>query len=490
MASIVAPAFVRGRIVSDKLVSFGGRGGTASFDTPDPQSLLPSLPLRDPAALSDVHELPFDEIVSYLDELGRRLGLADNEHLQEALELSEQWADLTAPLMRASFAQLPALFEANAVREIAETTIGTPYLEGWVAQRMSDGRTVSVRAMGARTVHIVAGNSPLISALSIVRNAIVRSDAIIKTPSNDPLTALAIARTMADMDPDHPITRHISVAYWKGGDTAVEEVLYRPLNVEKIVAWGGLASVTHVKRYVQPGLELISLDPKRSATIIGPEAFESEATLRDVARRAATDIGALNQLGCVNARVIYVASGLDDEGIGRANELGEAIYAELQRLPTAVSTKAKWFDPELRASIDALRSSPDWYRVYGGNDGEGALIVSQLDEPVDFHRSLSGRVANLVPVDDPADAMPAMNAYTQTVGIYPESLKTSLRDRLPLHGAQRLVSLGYAAHPHFAPPQDAIEPVRRMAKWIVDESCDPDVVAPLWDHDREGAHAS
>src|SRR5947209_4348833 len=107
MASIVAPAFVRGRIVSDKLVSFGGRGGTASFDAPDPQSLLPSLPLRDPAALSDVHELPFDEIVSYLDELGRRLGLADNEHLQEALERSEQWADLTAPLMRASFAQLP-----------------------------------------------------------------------------------------------------------------------------------------------------------------------------------------------------------------------------------------------------------------------------------------------------------------------------------------------------------------------------------------------
>jgi hypothetical protein len=31
-----------------------------------------------------------------------------------------------------------------------------------------------------------------------------------------------------------------------------------------------------------------------------------------------------------------------------------------------------------------------------------------------------------------------------------------------------------------AAPQDAIEPVRRMCKWIVDETCDPDVVFPMW----------
>ena len=67
----------------------------------------------------------------------------------------------------------------------------------------------------------------------------------------------------------------------------IEEQLYRPEKIEKIVAWGGFASVKHVTRYLQPGLELIALDPKRSATIIGPEAFESEETLREVALRAA-----------------------------------------------------------------------------------------------------------------------------------------------------------------------------------------------------------
>jgi hypothetical protein len=475
MHTPVAPAFIRGTTVADELVTFAARSGDPGFRAPDPSSFVGSLPLRDPRLLADVHELAFEEIVGYLDELGRRLRLSENEHLQEAVDASVQWADMTPPLIRASFEQLPMLFEADAIREMADAAVGIPFLEGWMQRRMADGRLASVRAMGARTVHIVAGNSPLISALSIIRNAIVRSDAIVKSPSNDPLTALAIARTMGEMAPDHPITRHISVAYWKGGDAEIEGRLYQPGLVEKIVAWGGFASVKHVAQYIQPGLELISLDPKRSATIIGPEAFRSPATTSEVALRAAVDVGALNQLGCVNARVIFVAAEVD-----RVNLLGEQIYERLLRLPARVSTSAKRFDPELRAAVDALRSSPEWYRVYGGAHGEGAVIVSQLDEPVEFHRSLSGRVANVVPVADPHDAIRWISASTQTVGVYPDSLKLRLRDLLPLHGAQRLVSLGYAADPSVAMPQDAIEPMRRMAKWIVDETCEPGDLAPLW----------
>jgi hypothetical protein len=93
---------------------------------------------------------------------------------------------------------------------------------------------------------------------------------------------------------------------------------------------------------------------------------------------------------------------------------------------------------------------------------------------------LSGRVANLVPVASLERVTAAVTAYTQTVGVYPESLKETLRDILPLYGAQRLTSLGYACHVSVAAPQDAIEPVRRMCKWIVDETCDPDVVFPMW----------
>jgi hypothetical protein len=474
------PAFIRGELVEGDWVPFGGRGRDAGFEATDPHALAPRLPLASPAAMADLQAVPFDEILDVLEGLGAALEFEKNAYIQEAYEAGLVAANYPPSILKNSYTTLPYAFRREAIREIAESRIGIAHLEGWVERTLSDGRSLRVRAFGARALHIPAGNGGLVSAITIIRNAITRSDAIVKAPSNDPLTALAIARTLAEVAPDHPLTRHLSVAYWKGGDTAIEEALYRPEHIEKIVAWGGFASVKHVTRYIQPGLELISLDPKRSATIIGPEAFADEATLREVALRAACDIGVANQEACASARVIYVHCGTDAAGLDSANRLGEAIYDALIALPDSISTKPKTFDRELRDHLAASRMVEDWFRVIGGEDDEGAIIVSQIDEPVDYSPMLSGRVANVVPVDSLDRVTDAVNAYTQTVGIYPESLKRELRDRLPLFGAQRLTSLGYACHVTSAMPQDAIEPVRRMCKWIVDEECDPEKVFPMW----------
>lgn len=239
-------------------------------------------------------------------------------------------------------------------------------------------------------------------------------------------------------------------------------------------------SVKHVTQFIQPGLELISLDPKRSATIIGPEAFASEQTLEEVASRLACDIGVANQEACASARVVYVLCGTDAAGMANINRLGDLTYQKLMGLPEYITSKPKTFNRELAEHLDATRMDDTFYRIVGGEDLEGAIIVSQFDEPVDYSSMLSGRVANLVPVDSIEKVTAAVTALTQTVGIYPESLKEQLRDQLPLFGAQRMTSLGYACSPATAMPQDAIEPLRRMCKWIVEETCDPAKVYPLW----------
>ena len=480
MSAIIAPAVIRGQILTDDLVGFGGRGGEMEFLSPDPMKLIDRLPLRDPGSMRRLYTLTIDDIIDFLVELGPQLDPAKNEFMQEALEQSYGATDLTPPILRWQYSLIPHFLARDMVRGYIDVPIGIPYVEGWQPTTLADGRTASIRAMGARCLHITAGNSPITAIITLVRNALTRSDCIIKSPSNDPFTAVALARTMASIAPDHPLTQHFSVAYWKGGSVDFEERLYQPRNIEKIIAWGGFASVKHVTRYIQPGLELISLDPKRSATIIGHETFADEATMRDAARRAATDVGASNQTGCSSARVILVESGTDDTGLARLRQFGEMIYEAMLGLPGNVSTIPKRFDAELRADIQGLRATPDFYEVIGGRDDEGAIILSKLDEVVDFYPKLSGRVANLVPIDDLADVGRFVNAYTQTVGVYPESLKLKLRDELPLYGVQRFVTLGYAMTANPALPQDAIEPVRRMVKWIVDESCPVESCPPLW----------
>lgn len=479
-SAYTVPLFLRGDVITDDLVSFGTRGGGAQFETPDMSKFVARLPLASPMAMADLYDVSFDEILDVLQALGDALVFETNPHLQEAYEAALLANPLPADMLKTSYQILPPLFARANVLEVAESQVGLDYLNGWVAHKLADGRELRVRAFGSRVLHIPAGNGGLVSAVTILRSVITRCDTIIKVPSNDPMTAVAIARTLADVAPDHPITRHLAVAYWKGGDVAVEEPLYRPEHIEKIVAWGGLASVKHVTRYVQPGLELIALDPKRSATIIGSQAFSDEPTMREVARRAAIDIGVANQEGCANARVIYVMSGTDTAGIANANRLGEMIYQELTSLPAFISTPPLYPSRELYEHVEASRLTEDWYRVIGGERREGAIIVSQFDSAVDYSAMLSGRVANIVPVDNIDKVTDAVTAYTQTIGIYPESLKNELRDKLPLFGAQRMTSLGYACSVAIAMPQDAIEPIRRMCKWIVEEECDPDVVIPLW----------
>jgi hypothetical protein len=477
----VVPAVIRGEIVTEGLVEWPLRSDGSVFRSPDPALLRDRLPLRSPQLMADLYELTLDDICDYLEALGGALDLDVNPYLREACEASFLAAPTTPPIVEFEYRTIASMFRRPIVMAIAES-IGRDYLEGWVGQAMPEGHTSYVRAFGARCVHIVAGNSPLLTAWTIVRNAVIRGDALIKLPSNDPFTGPAIARTMVEMAPDHPLTRHLSVAYWKGGSESIESALYQPCNVEKIVAWGGFASLKHVTRYLQPGIELIALDPKRSASLIGREAFATEASLDDAAQRLAFDIGALNQEGCVNARVAYVCCGTDADAIAALEDFGRRVFEHLKSLPDCWSTPPKHgINRDLMAELKALRLDDEWFTVIGGDANEGAVIVSKIPEPVNFVKLLSDRVANIVPVTSVDEMLARVDASTQTVGVYPDSLLDPLGDRLALSGAQRVVSLGYATALSMATPaQDAIEPLRRMCKWVVRDHCDPSVVTPGW----------
>ena len=260
----VAATIIRGVVVEENLVAFQGRGDSLTFATPDPRIYVGRLALQSPADFRDLYELSFDDILDFLEELGARLDIETNSYMQLAREYTYATSHLTKPLIDKSFRGLPGQFARDKIRRQADSTIGLDYLNGWVENMLEGGPTISVRAFGARGLHIIPGNGPSSAAGTLIRCAFTRSDCIIKTPSNGPFFAPAIGRTMCDMAPDHPITRHFAVSYWRGGDVEVEERICQPSKIDKIVAWGGFASVKHITRYLQPGLELIALDPKNS----------------------------------------------------------------------------------------------------------------------------------------------------------------------------------------------------------------------------------
>jgi len=471
MSSPIAPIIIRGEIIESDLIEYPGRGDVMTFRAPDPKKFASRLPLPSPGDLADLYDLSLEDILDYLEELGDRLDINKNEHLQRSRELTYDATHLPRALVDMGYQGFNTFFARDKMRQLAELSVGIDYLEGWVEHKLIDGVRLKVRAFGSRTLHIVAGNGPGLGLITLARCAVTRSDCIIKAPSNDPFTNAALAMTMIDMAPDHPITKHFSVAYWRGGDAEVEDKIYQPHSIEKIIAWGGLAGIKHVAKYIQPGLELISLDPKVSISVIGPSVLDDDQQMQEAAGRLAVDIGGANQQGCSSSRVQYIVTGPREDAVERVTELAKLTWNAINNLPANFSTKSKNYDKELKSHVEALEWQDEWYEVIGGGEDEGAIIVSKIPRRVDFHTYLTDRTANFVPCETIDDMLLGIDAYTQTVGVWPESYKAELENIVPLYGAQRLVTLGNALYngPLMGLSHDGIQPVSRQVKWIANE---------------------
>ncbi|MHA2295446.1 MAG: acyl-CoA reductase [Candidatus Hodarchaeales archaeon] len=453
---------IRGKVYEGSEIEFTNRDRSMTFISPSSAKLVSKIILRDASSLvNDFKGIKIQEIIDFLAETGQALEYNRNPLMQEACALSVPFNGLTPSIIENSYKQVPMFFSEPVLKTMVENEIGSQFLDGWIEVPVLAGRA-RVRAYGAKALHIIAGNVPLVAALSIIRGALTKSDNIIKLPSNDPLTATAILTTMRDIDRNHPVVKHFSAVYWKGGDQEFERRLVTPYNLEKIVAWGGHNSIKHIKNLVGPGIDLITLDPKFSISIIGEEAFKSEESIKRAAFLAAIDSAAFNQEACVTSRTHFVRTTPE-----KASIYSRYLFRFMQEQDPSISTKPKFFPSSLKESIDSLRYLDDFFEVIGGEDGEGAVITSLAGEPVEFFPSC--KTVNVIPIQDYQEALELVTVTTQTVGIYPEMLKDKLMDHLVAKGVQRFVSLGQAAGGMVGVPHDAIEPMRRACKWIVNE---------------------
>jgi hypothetical protein len=283
---------------------------------------------------------------------------------------------------------------------------------------------------------------------------------LFKLPSNDLFTAPAIMRGIAEVAPGHPLAKSFSAAYWRGGDQRVESMLLRPQIIDKVVAWGGESTLRSVKNYICPGLELVAFDPKTSISLVGREAFSSEESLAEAAERAACDATLVEQLACASSRFQFVEGTVE-----QADRFAALLQKRMAVDRPLASAEGRPLPPAMRDEIDGLRAMESFYRVWGSYDGAGVVIRS--DEPVDFYPD--GRVVNVVPVGHLKDAVVHVNVATQTVGVYPPSRKSELRDLLASAGAQRVVALGAAGGMENGLAHDGFLPLQRLVRWVNDE---------------------
>jgi hypothetical protein len=446
---------VKGRTSSEPVHEYGP--AHARFLTPklDTNELVWSRAEEPPLA-----NVPLAEIMDVLEAVGARLKRDPDGFLAEALELSQRTNPLPREIVERAYSNLGNAFDRKRMQFMLDEELGgADAIDGWREVKTISGRPARVRAYAPRIVHVLAGNGPGQAAQSLIRGALVKGVHLFKMPSNDLFSAAAVLRTLAAEAPNHPITQSFSTVYWRGGDERVEGMLFRPQFFDKLVAWGGEAAIRSAVKYVGPGFELISFDPKTSISMVGREAFASDETLAAAADAAASDATMLNQQACVSSRFQFIEASEEE-----ADRFCALLY-ERMGAERPFSSNLPWpTPPQIREEIEGLRMMEDLYRVWGKFDDRGLVIRS--DDPVDFHPD--GKVVNVVRVANLKDAVRHVNVATQTVGIYPAGRKEGLRNLLAAAGTQRVVTLGCAA-PELGLPHDGFYPLQRFVRWVNDE---------------------
>ncbi|MBU6265901.1 MAG: long-chain-fatty-acyl-CoA reductase [Sphingomonadales bacterium] len=452
-----APFFINGRVVEGADTIHRSRDLGVDFATPaldldalvGPRTELPPL-----------LNVPLAEIIDFLAEAGQRLVAPGNDHVEAAIERMAKVSLQPHGVIRFMVTNAAEYLDRKVLREVVEQNFPNPRaLDEWVPHTDHQGRRSFIRAYAPRLIHVLPGNAPAQGIRSIAQSALVKAVNVFKMASADPFSTVAFLRTMAEVDPDHPVVRSMSAVYWRGGDEAVERVLFRPQYFDKLVAWGGGDAIQNVMKYIGPGFQLVSFDPKTSISMVGKEVFASDETLAEAAHRNAMDVAMANQEACVCSRFTFLEATPE-----QADRYCEILAREIRVDRTGEGTPRP-LEMDLKEQIDMLRLMDEDYAVFGASDGRGVAIRS--DEPVDFHPLR--KTSNVVCVPSLDAAMQYVNVATQTVGVWPFHRMAELRDRLASGGAQRVVRLGEAGPGAIGNPHDAMYPLHRFVHWMANE---------------------
>src|SRR5262245_45274627 len=299
-----APFFIRGKLVEGHDATHRSRDLGVTFATPkiDLDTLV-----HPRTELPPLLNVKLAEIIDFLVEAGQRMCDGKNPYVEACIDRMAKVSLAPRAVIEHQMLHATEYLDKEVLWEVVEQNFPNPKaLDEWVPHTDHQGRRSFIRAYAPRLIHVLPGNSPGMGIRSLAQSAMVKAVNLFKMPSADPFSTVAFLRTMADIDPNHPVVKSMSAVYWRGGDDKVERILYRPHYFDKLVAWGGGDAINNVMKYIGPGFQLVSFDPKTSISMVGKEVFASEETLAEAAELNARDVSILGQEACVCSRFTFL----------------------------------------------------------------------------------------------------------------------------------------------------------------------------------------
>lgn len=295
-------------------------------------------------------------------------------------------------------------------------------------------------------VHICAGNIPNPALMSITLGVLLRSAQFVKCASGASLLPRLFAHSLHEAD------RHlggcIEIAEWPGGNTALENILFA--EADCITATGSDETLAAIRTKLPVGKCFIGHGHRVSFAFVTSEVLSGPGITQLVAR-AAADVTAWDQHGCLSPHVIYV----EDKGLVSAIKFAELLAAELERRetiePRGAIAVAEAAAIATRREIYTLRAAhdPEATRIWRSAESTAWTVVFE-NEPR-FQTSCLNRFIHVKTARDLEDALQnadAVHGKVSTVGLAATEVRAAkLAAELARWGVTRVCPLGEMQNP-------------------------------------------
>jgi len=312
-------------------------------------------------------------------------------------------------------------------------------------------------------VHIAASNLPVPALSSVILGLLARSAQLVKCARGSSLLPRLFAHSLYEVEPK--LGACLEIAEWRGGDSALEKALFD--EADCVTATGSDETLAAIRRRLPLKTRFLGYGHRFSFAYVTSGVLSGLNAPKLVAR-AATDVVAWNQLGCLSPHVIYVEHG----GGVSAEQFAGMLAAELARLE---ATESRGDLPVEAAAAIASRRS--FYEVRAAHSDDTRLWCSEgstawtvvYEADPRFQLSCLNRFIYVKGVSDLTHALQGaegIRGKVSTVGLTaPEDKAQTLATQFARWGVTRVCPLGRMQQPPLTWRHDGRPALGDLVTW-------------------------
>jgi hypothetical protein len=405
-----------------------------------------------------------ESIIQLLDRLGEEWLSPEFPFRREVLESGPEVTGVSEPVLAAGLDQFFKQLNTENLEALLRQELGHVYrLDGFHPdEHQVTGKRTALARGPFLLAHIAPANIPNPVLSEMVFGLLTRSAQFVKCASGSSFIPRLFAHSLYEAD--HKAGSCLEVAEWKGGIEHLESALFA--EADCIVATGSDEMLDSIGKKVPRTARFVGYGTRVSFGYITREALEQNA--ESVVQKAAADITAWDQRGCLSPHVIYVEDGgkitADAFAALLAGQL-ESIEKTFPRGPlnasdaAAISVRRSFYEVRAAHSLET--------KMWASLQSTAWTVILESDPR--FQVSCANRFICIKAVADLTHALQGAELVREklsTVGL--ASTAPQARE-LSLHfarwGVRRICPLGQMQNPPLGWRHDGRPPLGDLVTW-------------------------